>query len=270
MISELQNQTIVVTGGASGIGLGIVRALAAEGAKVVVLDKNPQTLGTLREEFKDNADIDFHEVDITNEDGVQEALKLAADKLGRFRGLVNCAGLPCDRTLRNTTVEMFRKVLDVNVIGGFVVTKSAVDYMDAGSSIVNFGSINGIRGTEGRIAYSAAKAGVINMTRAMATELARDGIRVNAIAPGPIETPGLTHTPELRANFLGYIPMHRYGQPSEVANAVLFLLKNDSSFITGHTIPVDGGFTSAGVLRRGEAATAHGKEYKPNDRGGQE
>lgn len=259
----------IVTGGASGIGLAIVRHLVRCKARVAVIDKNPTTLSSLREEFA-GGEVHAHEGDITDEATVQRVVADIAGTFEEIDGLVNCAGLPCDRTLRNTSVEMFRKVLDVNVVGGFLMTRAVVDHMKPGSSIVNFGSINGIRGTEGRVAYSAAKAGVINMTRAMAVELALDGIRVNCIAPGPIETPGLTHPPELRSNFLRHIPMHRYGQPSEIATAVLFLLGPASSFITGHTIPVDGGFISAGVMRRGEAATARGADYKPNYLGGQE
>lgn len=259
----------VVTGGASGIGLSIVRHLAQFRARVAAIDKNPTTLAALREEFTDG-EVHPYLADITDEAAVQRVVADIAKAFDGLDGLVNCAGLPCDRTLRNTSAEMFRKVLDVNVVGGFLMTRTAADHMKAGSAIVNFGSINGIRGTEGRIAYSAAKAGVINMTRAMAVELALDGIRVNCIAPGPIETPGLTHPPELRANFLRHIPMHRYGQPSEIATAVLFLLSPASSFITGHTIPVDGGFISAGVMRRGEAATARGADYRPNHLGGQE
>jgi len=267
----MKQKTAVVTGGASGIGLEIVNALTAQGWRVAAIDKNPVTLAKLREAFPDHNQVLTIELDITNEDQVPSKLAETAAALGGIDGLVNCAGLPCDRTLHQTSAEQFRKVLDVNVVGAFLVTQAAVQHMPAGSAILNFGSINGIRGTEGRVAYSAAKAGVINMTRAMAVELALDGIRVNAIAPGPIETPGLTHPPELRTNFQRYIPLHRYGMPSEIASVALFLLNGEqSSFITGHTIPVDGGFTAAGVLRRGEAATARGDAYQANNRGGQE
>lgn len=264
-------RTIHVTGGASGIGLQLVRTLVAAGSQVAVFDKNPEALASLRTEMVGVKGISLHDADVTDEAVVRAAVKDAVDMHGRIHGLVNCAGLPCDRTLRHTSVEQFRRVLDVNVVGTFVVTQATIDFMDPGASIVNFGSINGIRGTEGRVAYSAAKAGIINMTRAMAVELAQEGIRVNAIAPGPIETPGLTHPPELRKTFVSYIPMHRYGNPEEIVSVIRFLLDpQQSSFITGHTIPVDGGFISAGVLRRGEAATARGEAYRPNDRGGQE
>jgi NAD(P)-dependent dehydrogenase (short-subunit alcohol dehydrogenase family) len=150
-------------------------------------------------------------------------------------------------------MSMFRRILDVNLVGSFVASREVALRMSARGSgaIVNIASVSGLRGNVGRVAYGASKGGVITMTQVMAVELARHGIRVNAIAPGPIETPLVreVHTDKVRADWLAKVPQGRYGTPSEIAGAALFLLDPaHSSFVTGQTICVDGGFTAAGLM----------------------
>ena len=153
----------------------------------------------------------------------------------------------------DTSADLFRKMLEVNLIGSFVVSREAAQRMRqrGRGSIVNIASVSGIKGNNGRVAYGASKGGVIHMTKVMAVELAPLGIRVNAIAPGPIETPMVqeVHTPEVRAAWMATVPQRRYGTPDEIAGAAIFLLdERKSSYITGQTICVDGGFTVAGIM----------------------
>ena len=173
--------------------------------------------------------------------------------MGPLTGLVNSAGIASDVPCLDTTTALFRKIVEVNLIGSFVMAREVARCMcgRGRGSIVNIASVSGIRGNSGRVAYGASKGGVITMTQVMAVELAPAGIRVNAIAPGPIDTPLVQemHTPEARAGWIDRVPQHRYGSPREVAGAALFLLDDDrSSFVTGQTICVDGGFTAAGTF----------------------
>ena len=166
-----------------------------------------------------------------------------------------------------TSVDLFRRMLEVNLIGSFVVSREAAKHMRpaASGSIVNIASVSGIKGNKGRVAYGASKGGVLTMTKVMAVELAPLGIRVNAIAPGPIETPLVqeVHTPEVRAAWMTTVPQRRYGSPADIAGAAVFLLDDPSrAIVTGQTICVDGGFTFAGIMGEPSAAPVrpHGRE----------
>ncbi|MGH7194293.1 MAG: SDR family NAD(P)-dependent oxidoreductase, partial [Candidatus Saccharimonadales bacterium] len=152
-----------------------------------------------------------------------------------------------------TTTELFRKLVEVNLIGSFIVAREAACRMRPRrhGSIVNIASVSGIRANSGRVAYGASKAGLLLATQVMAVELAPVGIRVNAIAPGPIETPLVRqmHTKQARAQWTQAVPQRRYGSPADVAAAAMFLLDDSrSGFVTGQTLCVDGGFTAAGVV----------------------
>jgi NAD(P)-dependent dehydrogenase (short-subunit alcohol dehydrogenase family) len=246
-------QTILVTGGASGIGLAIVEAALAEGWRAIVVDRDQKSLDSCREHLALPADrVKFEALDVSDEEACIRSIARYGSEFGPITGLVNSAGIASDVPALDTSAALFRRILDVNLVGSFVVSREVARHMKAhgGGSIVNIASVSGIRGNSGRVAYGASKSGVINMTKVMAVELAPMGIRVNAIAPGPIETPLVreVHTAESRAEWMLRVPLDRYGQPSEIAGTAVFLLDTSkSSYITGQTISVDGGFTAAGL-----------------------
>ncbi|MBI2807736.1 MAG: SDR family oxidoreductase [Planctomycetes bacterium] len=246
--------TLLVTGGTSGIGLAIVEASLEQGWHVLVADIDRDNLESSRQRLDRHSTlVHFEPLDITDEQAVLQTIARCEANVGPLTGVVNCAGIGSDVPCLDTTTTLFRKTLEVNLIGSFVVAREAARVMRARGkgSIVNIASVSGIRGNAGRVAYGASKGGVIAMTQVMAVELAPVGIRVNAIAPGPIETPLVQqmHTDEARAGWVDRVPQHRYGTPAEVAGAAIFLLdERKSSFITGQTICIDGGFTAAGLI----------------------
>ncbi|MBM6580651.1 SDR family oxidoreductase [Microvirga sp. BT689] len=247
-------ETVFVTGGASGIGLAIVEAVLEKGWRAVVVDRDERSLLQSRaalEQF--GAQAHFMQLDIADEAAVVQAVERCEAEFGPITGLINSAGIARDVPSLETSADLFRRILDVNVIGSFVISREIAKRMCERhiGSIVNIASVSGIRGNVGRVAYGASKGGMITMTQVMAVELASLGVRVNAIAPGPIETPLVreVHTDQIRAEWLARVPQRRYGKPSEIASAALFLLDHvHSGFITGQTICVDGGFTAAGLL----------------------
>ena len=247
-------ETVFVTGGASGIGLAIVEAVLEKGWRAVIVDRDEGSLDRSRVALGQSGDQAlFMQLDIADEAAVIRAVERCEAEFGPITGLVNSAGIAQDVPSLETSADLFRRILDVNVVGSFVISREIAKRMceRQRGSIVNIASVSGIRGNVGRVAYGASKGGVITMTQVMAVELASRGIRVNAIAPGPIETPLVreVHTDQIRAEWLSRVPQRRYGQPSEIASAALFLLDHaHSGFITGQTICVDGGFTAAGVL----------------------
>ncbi len=248
----MQN-TVFVTGGASGIGLAIARAIVERGWQVVVADVAQSNLDRASEQLSQHAELaHFEQLDVTDEDAVVKTIARCDAEMGPLTGLVNSAGIGFDVACLDTTTALFRKTIEVNLIGSFVACREAARAMQGRGkgAIVNIASVSGIRGNPGRVAYGASKAGIISMTQVMAVEMAPAGIRVNAIAPGPIETPLVRemHTEAVRGRWLNSVPQHRYGTPDEVAGAALFLLDDSqSSFMTGQTLCVDGGFTAGGI-----------------------
>ncbi len=247
--------TIFITGGASGIGLAIAQAVVERGWQVVVADVEPNNLDGARERFASHDKfVRYEQLNVTDEDAVMKAIARCETELGPLTGLVNSAGIGSDVPCLDTTTALFRKIVEVNLIGSFVASREAARAMRrrGQGAIVNIASVSGIRGNTGRVAYGASKAGLISMTQVMAVELAPAGIRVNAIAPGPIETPLVRemHTDQVRASWINAVPQHRYGSPNEVVGAAIFLLDDSqSSFVTGQTLCIDGGFTAAGTVR---------------------
>jgi NAD(P)-dependent dehydrogenase (short-subunit alcohol dehydrogenase family) len=176
-----------------------------------------------------------------------------ANAFGRLDGLLNSAGIGADVHVLDTPVDLFRKILDINVTGTFIVGRAAARIMKekGGGAIVNVGSIAGVRGSKGRVAYGASKGAVHTLTKVMAVDLARFNIRVNAIAPGPVETPLVkaVHTAETRSGWIAHVPMRRYAAPEEMTGTVLFLLDPaQSGYLTGEIIAIDGGFRGAGMM----------------------
>lgn len=246
-------QVVIVTGGASGIGAATVDRLLASGARVAVADLPGASLEAARARFAGNDRVAVHALDVTDEPVAGAVVAAVDEELGPVTGVVNCAGIAADVPVLDTPVDLFRKILDINVVGTFIVGRAAARLMARRKqgSIVNIGSISGLRGSKGRVAYGSSKGAIVTLTQVMANELARHGIRVNAVAPGPIETPMVKkmHTKADRDLFNRYVPMHRYAEPDEVASVIEFLLDDArASYVTGEIIAVDGGYRGAGLI----------------------
>jgi 2-hydroxycyclohexanecarboxyl-CoA dehydrogenase len=236
-----------VTGGASGIGAATCRRLAAEGARVAVADVNDAGARSVASEI-DGTPI---RMDVTDVESVRAGVAAAGD----VDVLVNNAGTDRFSFFVHTDPELWDFVLAVNLRGTIAVTHAVLDGMQnrGRGAIVNVASEAGRVGSQGSVIYSAAKAGVIGFTRAVARESSRFGVRVNAVAPGPIDTPLLNAAPEqlgeigerLKAGMIAATSMRRIGQPEEVAAAIAFLACDDASFVTGQTINVSGGLSMA-------------------------
>ncbi|WP_330229586.1 SDR family oxidoreductase [Nocardia sp. NBC_00508] len=240
-------RTAIVSGGASGIGLATVERLLWDGWRVVVADRDATALDQARDRLPDYTEhVRFEQLDVTDGDAVDAMADAAAAEFGGLHGVVTAAGIGSTTAFLDSTPELFRQVIEVNLVGTFLVARAAARHMRTGGSIVTISSVSGLRGSPGRTAYSASKGGVITMTKVMAVELGPLGIRANCLAPGATETPLVTaaHTPEVRAVILPAIPLGRYARPSETANAIAFLLDERSAFITGQTLTVDGGQTA--------------------------
>jgi NAD(P)-dependent dehydrogenase (short-subunit alcohol dehydrogenase family) len=243
----------LITGAASGIGHATAALLLESGWKVALFDANETAMQSAVATFGKSKAIYACRLNVTDESAVEKCVAEAAEALGGMHGVVNSAGIAADKHVFDTSAELFRKILDVNVVGTFIVGKAAARIMKhaGGGSIVNIASISGIRGSKGRSAYGASKGAVITLTKVMATDLAPMKIRVNAVAPGPVETPMVKalHTEEERQMYDRFVPMRRYAEPAEIANAVEFLLdERRSSYITGEVLAVDGGFRGAGAM----------------------
>ncbi len=244
----------IITGGGSGIGQATAELLIEDGWTVALLDSNEKALADAQKRWGEKKGVHVFSVDVTDEDAVERAVAQAARFCDGVHGLVNCAGMALNKGLFETTVAEFRKVLDVNIVGSFLVGRAAARIMrdrGTGGSIVNIASISGLRGSLKRSAYGASKGGVITLTKVMATELAPLGIRVNAVAPGPVETDMVRahHTSEDRQLYARTIPMQRYAEPVEIGRAARFLLDPvQSSYITGEILAVDGGYRGAGLI----------------------
>lgn len=253
MAEKKISRVAVVTGAGSGIGQATAALLLESGWKVAMLDANETALNAAAAALNKPKCIFAKRVNVTDENAVERVIAETADTFGPVCGVVNSAGIATDKHVFDTSAEVFRKILDVNVVGTFLVAKAAARRMRAngGGAIVNIASISGIRGSKGRSAYGASKGAVINLTKVMATDLAPFKIRVNAVAPGPIETPMVraVHSDEDRKTYARFVPMRRYGEPVEIAQAVEFLLdERRSSYITGEILAVDGGFRGAGIF----------------------
>ena len=242
----------IVTGAGSGIGQATAALLLERGWSVAAVDLETSALTEL-EGGHPAERLLLRACDVTDEAQVAAVVSEAAAKFGRIDGAVNSAGMAADKHVFDTSAELFRKILDVNVVGTFLIGREAARHMAKASrgAIVNVASISGLRGSKGRSAYGASKGAVVNLTQVMANDLAPHGIRVNAVAPGPVETPMVKalHTAADRELYGRYIPMRRYAEPREIASVIHFLLdESQSSFVTGEIIAVDGGYRGAGII----------------------
>lgn len=252
MAGRLDGKVAVVTGGCSGIGLATVRRFAQEGAKVVVGDLDDSAGEALAEEIGGA----YVHCDVADKDDVDRLFATAKEKFGRLDIAFNNAGIspPEDDSILDTDLDAWRRVQEVNLTSVYLCCKAALPYMleQKSGSIINTASFVAVMGAAtSQISYSASKGGVLSMTRELGVQFAREGIRVNALCPGPVNTPLLKELfakdEERAARRLVHVPMGRFGEPEEMANAVLFLASDESSFMTASTFLVDGGISGAYV-----------------------
>ena len=243
-MARLQDKVIIITGAAQGMGETHARLCLEEGAKVVLTDINSKKGDALAKELGDNALFIKH--DVTNEDDWAQVVKATQEKFGQIDVLVNNAGITTHKSISDTSVADYRKILEINQVSVFLGMKAVIPTMKAAKkgSIINISSINGLVG--GAIGYTDSKFAVRGMTKAAALECAPHGIRVNSIHPGVIATPMIMQgdTKDAVEAFAKTIPMRRVAQPEEVSGMVLFLASDDSSYSTGSEFIVDGGLTA--------------------------
>jgi NAD(P)-dependent dehydrogenase (short-subunit alcohol dehydrogenase family) len=237
--------SIVVTGGSKGIGLGVINAIQKSGHSAVIFDSDPAG-----EEVAAQIGAGFHRVNVTDPGTLATAFKAVAANSGPISGLVNSAGITRTGPSADLSIEDWRLVIDVDLSGTFFACQAAAQYLDESASIVNLASIASTRALPGRVAYTAAKFGVVGITRVLAVEWAERGIRVNAVAPAWTETPLVTELVSAGKidpdDLAERIPMKRLAKVEDVVSAVMYFLGTQSSFVTGQTLYVDGGYTWAG------------------------
>ncbi|MEO6605805.1 MAG: 3-oxoacyl-ACP reductase [Aeromicrobium sp.] len=252
MAGRIEGKTAVVTGGCSGIGLATARRFAEEGANVVIGDLDDTRGPGIAEELGGT----YVHVDVTDKEQVDALFRTAKDTYGSVDNAFNNAGIspPDDDSILDTELEAWKRVQDVNLTSVYLCCKAALPYMleQKKGSIINTASFVAVMGAAtSQISYSASKGGVLSMSRELGVQFAREGVRVNALCPGPVNTPLLQELfasdPERAARRLVHVPVGRFAEPEEMANAVLFLASDESSFITASTFLVDGGISGAYV-----------------------
>ena len=240
---RLKDKVCVITGAASGIGATSAQLFAEEGARVVGVDVSPDSAGELA-----------LTCDVTNEGEVEAMYQRVRNEMGRIDVLFNNAGInpSDDTTVTETDVDAWQRVQDVNVRGVFLCCKHGIPHLldGGGGSVINTASFVAVMGAAvSQISYTASKGAVLALSRELGVEFARRGVRVNALCPGPINTPLLQELfasdPDKAARRLVHLPMGRFGEPEEIARAAVFLASDDSSYITASTFMVDGGLSGA-------------------------
>ena len=256
MDKRLKNKKVIVTGGSRGIGEGIVKRLYNEGSEIIIADIRKELAENLINSLDKNQ-ISFFQTDLSQEEEIKKLMEFTEKKWGSLDFLINNAGIEDGYTLADQTYESYRKTMKVNMDAPFLCSKYALPLLEKSKTprIIMITSIQGIRGYKGNISYNTAKGGLINMTRVLAVELAEKNILVNSVAPGFINTPLSVmkdgnlewDTDWFKDVYLKYekLPMGRYGHPDDVAGAVYFFCSEDSKYVTGQTLLVDGGGSSS-------------------------
>ena len=261
-MTTTSTRVALVTGGARGIGLAVARGFLARGHAVALLDIDAATLAATEAALDEPARVLAIVGDVSSAADVARAMAAVAARFGRLDALVNNAGIAVFKPTLQTTHEEFSRVLAVNLHGAFLCTQAAAPLMQQGSggAVVNIASISGLRASTLRVAYGTSKAGLIHLTKQHAVELGTVGIRVNCVAPGPVDTDmaKLVHSVAIRSDYHDVIPLNRYGTVDEIAEAVCWLASPAASYINGQVLAADGGFEAAGVglptLRRQQDA----------------
>lgn len=241
----------VVTGGARGIGLAIAQRFLADGHRVALLDIDRRTLAATERRLRDPERVMAIVCDVADARQVNPAIRQVVKRYGRIDALVNNAGVAVFKPILATSLAEWQRVLAVNLGGAFICTHACAPVMmkNGGGSVVNIASISGLRASTLRVAYGTSKAALIHLTKQYAAELGTVGIRVNCVAPGPVDTvmAKKVHSVAIRQDYYDTIPLNRYGTPEEIAATVAFLCSSEASYINGHTIAADGGFDALGV-----------------------
>ena len=241
----------LITGAARGIGLATAKRFFDDGWRVALLDVDEATLAQTCATLAASDATLALPCDVSDPHSVTTAFATLAERFGRLDALVNNAGIAIFKPLLETTYADWTRVLAVNLTGPFLCTQAAAPLMreHGGGAIVNVTSISGLRASTLRVAYGTSKAALMHLTKQQAVELAALGIRVNAVAPGPVETAmaKAVHTPAIRADYHDTIPLNRYGLEEELAEAIFFLCSERASYITGQMLSVDGGFEATGI-----------------------
>ena len=246
---DFSDKVVLVTGAASGMGAATAREFSAAGARVLIVDRNAELAVQVASDISADPPLIG---DISDSAFCKQAVATAVERYGRLDILINAAGIIVRADGPGTTDEQWQRVMNVNVNGVFYMSRAAVEIMQGqgAGAIVNFGSIWGEVGAAGVMAYCASKGAVHQITRAMALDHAKDGIRINAVCPGEVNTPMLTSersapvTPEMMQALADSVPMGRLAAPVEIARVVLFLSSDAASYMTGAMVNVDAGFTA--------------------------
>ena len=241
----------LITGAARGIGLATAKRFLAEGWAVALIDIEEPQLREAATSLADPVNVLALACDVSDAKAVNAATARVNERFGRLDALVNNAGVAVFKPILETDDDEWDRVLAVNLTGPFLCIKAAAPLMreHGGGAIVNITSISGLRASTLRVAYGTSKAGLAHLTKQAAVELASLGIRVNAVAPGPVDTAmaKAVHSPAIRADYHDAIPLNRYGLEEELAEAIFFLCSERASYITGQLLAVDGGFDAAGI-----------------------
>ncbi|GIN21375.1 MAG TPA: 3-oxoacyl-ACP reductase [Bacillus bacterium] len=245
---RFRDKVVIVTGGASGLGEATVLEFVKEGAKVSIADISDNGQAFSEELNSKGYDTIFVKTDVSKEDEIKNLVSKTVEKYGKLDVMFANAGINIEADVHNLDLKTWHKVLDVNLTSVFLSDKYAIEQFQkqgTGGVIINTGSIHSLVARDGLVPYSASKGGIKMLTQQVAARYSKEGIRANAIAPGYIETPLMnTLSQDVIDSLVGLHPMGRLGKPVEVAKTVLFLASDDSSFISGVTLPIDGGYTA--------------------------